>query len=568
MINPRYFHLTLYQCLLVVCCWFGKLSQAAEAREMQLRFLIEQDGLRDAAGEAMTLSRCDFLLSGLAGQRKDGTWLETQGWYGLVSLGKEQTVVASHGWPAEAFQAVRFYIGPEAAVDAGDPQQWPADHALHPQASGLHWGWQGGYIYLALEGHALEHKGWSWHLATAPRRTLVTLPVEFSGQQTGRLDLAFHLPTLTKAIDLSKDGLATHSRPGDAIAEKLQTALPKAFRVANVSSDRLQTPQLSKVGKPRPVGTRAYDLPISARLPKVALPVDNPLTVEGVALGERLFHEKGLSGDGTLSCVSCHQPQAAFADAGKALSSGIGGKLGNRNSMPLFNLAWQDTFFWDRRVKGLRNQVWHPITDPVEMGAEKPKVLATLAASKFYAAAFESAFGSAGVTEERMGLALEQYLLTLVSQESRYDKAARRELTLTEQEQRGLELFITEYDPARGLHGADCFHCHGGNLFTNHQLLDNGLDEQPPGKFRAPSLRNIARTAPYMHDGRFPTLEAVLEHYDHGVKRSATLDPNLAKHPKTGLGLSQADKQALIAFLQTLTDEPFISRSPSLAKHP
>src|SRR6185503_4060352 len=147
---------------------------------------------------------------------------------------------------------------------------------------------------------------------------------------------------------------------------------------------------------------------------------------------------------------------------------------------------------------------------------------------------------------------LEQYLLTLISQESKFDRSARKLAQLTPQEQRGLQLFVTEHDPARGLRGADCFHCHGGNLFSNHQFMNNGLAqrsvdsgrmvvtgaESDRGKFKVPSLRNVTLTGPYMHDGRFATLEEVVEHYNGKLHRSRTLDPNLAKHPESGLNLS------------------------------
>ena len=147
----------------------------------------------------------------------------------------------------------------------------------------------------------------------------------------------------------------------------------------------------------------------------------------------------------------------------------------------------------------------------------------------------------------------------------------RREVEFTAQEKRGFELFVTEHDPKRGLLGADCFHCHGGMLFTNHRFANNGLEykvedfgrfevtgkEMDRGAFKVPTLRNVAVTAPYMHDGRFKTLEEVVDHYDHGIHRSPSLDPNIAKHPPEGLGLSAEDKAALVAFLRTLTDPRF-----------
>ena len=241
--------------------------------------------------------------------------------------------------------------------------------------------------------------------------------------------------------------------------------------------------------------------------------------------------------------------------------------------MSLVNLAWGREFFWDGRAKSLREQVLLPIQDSHEMNETLERAVAKLEAEGNYPAQFKAAFGSAGITSNRVALALEQFLLTLVSQESKFDRAARKLAELTPQEQRGLQLFITEHDPARGLRGADCFHCHGGNLFSNHQFMNNGLEERAGdlgrmelsgvetdrAKFKVPTLRNVALTAPYMHDGRFATLEEVVEHYNGKLHRSQTLDPNLAKHPESGLGLSADDKAALVAFLKTLTDETFIT---------
>jgi cytochrome c peroxidase len=199
-------------------------------------------------------------------------------------------------------------------------------------------------------------------------------------------------------------------------------------------------------------------------------------------------------------------------------------------------------------------------------------VVAKLADADFdYAAAFTRAFGSPEITPEKIGLALEQYVLVQTSFDSKFDRVQRGEEQFTPDEQRGFELFATEYDPRRGQYGADCFHCHGGPLFQSQGFANNGLDDvfadpgrakvtgntNDLGKFAVPSLRNIALTAPYMHDGRFTNLDQVIEHYATGVKRSATLDPNIAKHPDGGLPLTPADKHALVAFLETLTDERF-----------
>ncbi len=179
------------------------------------------------------------------------------------------------------------------------------------------------------------------------------------------------------------------------------------------------------------------------------------------------------------------------------------------------------------------------------------------------------------MTEQTLAKALEQFLITRISQDSKFDRAVRKQAELTEQEKLGLSLFVTEHDPSRGLRGADCFHCHGGTLFTDNRFHNNGLtlegwdigrmkvsgDPADRGKFKTPSLRNIGLTAPYMHDGRFATLEEVVEHYNSGVERTETLDPNLAKHPSGGLGLSEEEKAALVAFLKTLTDSTFNEES-------
>jgi cytochrome c peroxidase len=287
-----------------------------------------------------------------------------------------------------------------------------------------------------------------------------------------------------------------------------------------------------------------------------------------VALGERLFNDTALSRDGTMSCASCHPRETAFADPRK-FSVGVEGRTGTRQGMPLFNLAWKTSFFWDGRARSLREQVLIPIQDHLEMDERLENVVKKL--GKTSSEHFAHAFDSPEVTPERIGLALENYLLTLTSHDSKFDRAMRGEGKLSTQEQRGFELFMQEREPRLGSMGADCFHCHGGALFTDHQFRNNGLaiTETDLGRFRVtkaaidrgtfatPSLRNVAVTAPYMHDGRFTTLEQVLDHYSEGVRRTDTLDPNLAKHPDGGLHLTAEEKRAVVAFLKTLTDRKF-----------
>ena len=193
-----------------------------------------------------------------------------------------------------------------------------------------------------------------------------------------------------------------------------------------------------------------------------------------------------------------------------------------------------------------------------------------LAATREYSALFKAAVGDNKITAKRLGIATEQFVLTLTSFDSKFDRAMQGNDTLTDEERRGVELFFTEHDPRREQFGADCFHCHGGANFTEHGFHNNGLpsgddrsveeftgNPSDRNRFSTPSLRNIALTAPYMHDGRFTTLEEVLTHYTPNIERSPTLDPNLAKHPGNGVPLSEADQQAIIAFLRTPTDEHY-----------
>ena len=307
-----------------------------------------------------------------------------------------------------------------------------------------------------------------------------------------------------------------------------------------------------------------------SHFPAANWPADNPLTPQGVALGRRLFEDRRLSVTNTQNCASCHQEREAFTDP-QRFSTGAQGQQGVRNSMPLMNLAWKPAFSWDGRAPTLREQALRPVQDPLEMNETLENVVEKLKRDAGYPAEFANAFGSHGITPERLGMAIEQYLLTLIGGKSKLDRALHGGATLTDEEQRGFTLFFTESDPAHGIRGADCFHCHGGAHFTNNTFVNNGLDSDDSitdtgrekgtgskadrGKFMVPSLRNVARTAPYMHDGRFATLEAVIEHYDHGVARTATLDPNLAKHlAYGGLGLKPEEKRALAAFLRTLTE--------------
>ncbi|MEM7387911.1 MAG: MbnP family protein, partial [Verrucomicrobiota bacterium] len=483
----------------------------------------------------LKVSRADFLISGLQLKKKEGAWIEeARGWEGFFSLDGRQVGAHAKGLPPGDYSAVRFRVGLPAKVNDSDPNQYPPDHPLHPDLNGLHWGWEGGYIFLALEGHWQNAKGktdgFSYHLANDPEAMQVELPVAIRGTTRGTLRLALHLDKVLHGIDPDKDGSSTHSRNNDPLAARIRKNVRQAFTVLSYEEDLLQRPsrKAEEKGAPIPAGTTPYHLPVTTRFPQLELPADNPLTKEGVELGRRLFHDTRLSSTNRLSCASCHDQKKAFSDSRK-LSAGAAGTSGKRHAMPLFNLAWAPSFFWDGRSTRLRDQVLEPIEAPHELNESLEKVVEKLRLDSAYPTHFSKAFGSPGISSERIALALEQFLMTLVSQNSRFDRAARGLATLTEEEKRGLQLFVTEFDPARGLHGADCFHCHSGNLFTNHRFTNNGLDSifpddgrmevsQDPvdrGKFKTPSLRNVALTAPYMHDGRFATLEEVIDHYNN-----------------------------------------------------
>ena len=312
--------------------------------------------------------------------------------------------------------------------------------------------------------------------------------------------------------------------------------------------------------------------------PAPALPADNPLTVAGVQLGRMLFYEKMLSKDGSQACADCHLQQDAFSDV-RRFSIGVEGLPGKRQAMAVMNLAWhRNGLFWDGRAPLLRDQALKPIQDPLEMNETLPNAVSKLAAEKTVTDQFIRAFGDATVTPERIGLALEQFMLSMVSNHSKYDWWKAGTAALTESEERGRVLFFAEFDPFGSERGAECFHCHGGFNFTNDQFRNNSLDadadQQDEGrrkvtmspadqaKFKVPSLRNIALTAPYMHDGRFSTLEEVIDHYNTGVKQSTTLDELMQFNLQPGgLQLTAQDKADLIAFLKTLTDETFLTNA-------
>ncbi|MBS1662686.1 MAG: cytochrome-c peroxidase [Bacteroidetes bacterium] len=306
---------------------------------------------------------------------------------------------------------------------------------------------------------------------------------------------------------------------------------------------------------------------------RVNLREDNPLTVEGVALGRYLFYEKRLSRNNTVSCSGCHQQARAFTD-GRAFSLGFDGVQTRRNSMSLTNLLWVRQFFWDGRVGSLEEQAVVPLTDAHEMGqtleGSADKLRGDARYRRLFAAAFggdsEGGQGGKVVTGERIVKALAQFERTLISSDARYDRYIRGDYQLTASERRGLDLFFGS---------AGCGRCHGGPKIFNETYHNNGLDRvfkdsgramvtkmaYDRGRFRSVTLRNVELTAPYMHDGRFGSLPEVIDHYNEHVEASNTLSPSLrdtAQRP-IRLGLTAVEKKDLLAFLHTLTDSTFIT---------
>lgn len=296
------------------------------------------------------------------------------------------------------------------------------------------------------------------------------------------------------------------------------------------------------------------------------------MTTAGVSLGKTLFFDPILSRDSTLSCADCHRPELAFTD-GRSFSRGVAGRRTLRTAPSLLNVGYVTTgLFWDGRAATLEEAVLHPIVDSTEMGNSWQRLIPLLRAHPDYPGSFRQAFDSrAGITREEVGKALAQYLRTLVSASSRYDRYKRGEAALTASEDRGRRIFF-DIDPA--LPAAECGHCHLDPLFNHPGYFNTGLDEinspydiTDPGRaavsglrkdlgaFRTPSLRNIARTAPYMHDGRFATLAEVVDHYNQGGRYAENVNPNVRV-----LALTEQDKIDLIAFLNTLTDEETVTR--------
>jgi len=321
--------------------------------------------------------------------------------------------------------------------------------------------------------------------------------------------------------------------------------------------------------KPTPV-TLEMPAVFKDRILPPIIPVDNPLTKEGIALGKKLFYDPILSGDGSQSCAGCHNQANAFAE-NRRFSIGIDKIQGTRNAMPIFNLAfnYQEKFFWDGRAFDIENQAEGPVENPIEMHNIWDKAVESLQNSKTYPELFRKAFGTDKITKELTVKAIAQFERTIVSANSKFDRFLLGQEELTFDERMGYQIFQAE-------NKGDCFHCHGSienPLWTDNSFHNNGMDSVftdigleevtgnpgDRGRFKTPSLRNLKFSAPYMHDGRFATLDEVINHYSEGLVFSPSIDPLMKSAYKGGVHLTEKEKGQLKAFLLSLSDDSFVT---------
>jgi cytochrome c peroxidase len=306
---------------------------------------------------------------------------------------------------------------------------------------------------------------------------------------------------------------------------------------------------------------------VPSNFPALAYNIElNKPTEKGFELGKKLFYDGRLASDGLVSCGFCHLQANAFTHHGHTFSHGVGDALGTRNAPPIQNMAFQKTFMYDGATNHLDLQPIIPLTSTIEMNGDLNAILKMMKADPTYQKLFSQAFEDKAITTENMLKALSQFMVMMVSSNSKFDKHRRNETggTFTSDESAGYALFKSK-----------CASCHATDLMTDDSFRNNGLAINPKVndvgryrvtelvadyyKFKVQSLRNVEVTAPYMHDGRFGTLEGILDHYDSGVVDSATLDPILKQNGKLGIPLSDTEKIQIIAFLKTLTDNQYLT---------
>lgn len=318
--------------------------------------------------------------------------------------------------------------------------------------------------------------------------------------------------------------------------------------------------------KPEPYKPTPYEIETPAYFPNQKnIPDDNPMTEEGVALGKKLFYDTGFSAQSEhpMTCATCHHKEHSYENGGTSLPT-------HHSMLPLINLVWNKTGLgWNGGVESLEEMVYLAAISPVEINGDTTVIASYLQETDDYPEMFRKAFGSDKVTFANAQKAIAQYVRSLVSCDSKFDRYLKGEEQLTQDELNGYLLFVTE-------DGADCFHCHGGGgnaLFTTNLFYNNGLDDTftdpqdrfsvtgdpaDQGAYKAPTLRNIMLTAPYMHDGRFSTIDEVIDFYSENVKYSENVSPLMHHVMQGGVHLTEQEKQQLKAFLNTLTDSSFI----------
>jgi cytochrome c peroxidase len=313
------------------------------------------------------------------------------------------------------------------------------------------------------------------------------------------------------------------------------------------------------------------NIPLEFKVPSNFPPLaynltNNPLTQKGFELGKKLFYDGRLASDGVVSCGFCHLQEDAFTHHGHTFSHGVDDLVGTRNTPSIQNMGYQTSFMWDGAVDHLDLQSILPFTNPVEMNGDFSSAIAMMKGDAAYQKLFKLAFADGQINSENMLKALGQFMLMITSSNSRFDKYRRNEAggTLSQPELEGYAIFNQK-----------CASCHATDLFTDNSFRNNGLAVNPAlndvgryrvteldadlHKFKVPSLRNVEKTAPYMHDGRLYTLEAVLDHYSSEVVNSATLDPILKANNTLGIPLNSSEKTKIIAFLKTLTDNQYLT---------
>lgn len=306
------------------------------------------------------------------------------------------------------------------------------------------------------------------------------------------------------------------------------------------------------IGKDAIAQESLFEIHVPAGLDEIAHPEDNPVTEAKIKLGKALYFDKRLSEDRTISCATCHDPKKGWSD-GRSTSAGVGGQLGGRNAPTIINSVYNKMQFWDGRASSLEEQALGPIQNPIEMKMTMDLALERLNEVPGYHAMFKEAFGDEKITDERIGKAIAAYERTIVSGDAPYDKfKAGDKSALSESAQRGMKLFFGK---------AVCASCHTGPNFTDNAFhnVGIGMDKEDPdvgryaisklkgdtGSFKTPTLREIARSAPYMHDGSLKTLEEVVEHYNKGGVNNPYLDEEIFP-----LGLTDQEKKDLVTFMK------------------